>query len=118
MVYLSRHVIRIRITSPRIISSTSNHWPAVPSNNSTEHFKSGNNLIIVEISQGMIRVFSKTIRGRNQTLKSTRSFCNYEYVRWLGTDSSPVAQNDGVVENSDACRLVKGRTLFSLADLV
>ena len=84
MVYLSRQVIWIRITSPRIISSISNHWPAVPSNNSTEHFKSGDNLIIVEICQGKIRVYSETIRGRNQTLKSTRSLFNYEHYREAG----------------------------------
>jgi hypothetical protein len=46
-----------------------------------------------------------------ETKRSNSSglFSTTNTVVGLGTDSSPVAQNDRVAENSDACRLVKGR---------
>jgi hypothetical protein len=44
-------------------------------------------------------------------------FFNQKTLVRLGTDSSPVAQNDKVVENSDACARLHDLTIFSLMGL-
>ena len=56
------------------------------------------------------KLFEAEVKGLNPL----NLFSSTNIIVWLGTDSSPVAQNDRVAENSDACRLAKGRDALFL----